>query len=92
MDISVYEGERAMVKDNNFLGKFTLKDPSNSPRQLSPEAGALIRDFGRLGTLHNAWKGHSLFVCMYAYIYIYVYTHTELRKPMLEVWHRMFLA
>ena len=26
VDISVYEGERAMVKDNNFLGKFTLKD------------------------------------------------------------------
>jgi len=25
VDISVYEGERTMVKDNNFLGKFTLK-------------------------------------------------------------------
>jgi len=25
VDINVYEGERAMVKDNNFLGKFTLK-------------------------------------------------------------------
>merc|ERR1712217_909595 len=24
VDISVYEGERPMVKDNNFLGKFTL--------------------------------------------------------------------
>merc|ERR1719497_241880 len=26
VDIQVYEGERAMVKDNNYLGKFTLKD------------------------------------------------------------------
>mmetsp|Transcript_60627 Transcript_60627/g.153720 ORF Transcript_60627/g.153720 Transcript_60627/m.153720 type:complete len:528 (-) Transcript_60627:114-1697(-) len=25
VDINVYEGERAMVKDNNYLGKFTLK-------------------------------------------------------------------
>jgi len=25
VDINVYEGERTMVKDNNFLGKFTLK-------------------------------------------------------------------
>merc|ERR1711972_445853 len=25
VDISVYEGERQLVKDNNFLGKFTLK-------------------------------------------------------------------
>merc|ERR1719321_434348 len=25
VDIQVYEGERAMVKDNNYLGKFTLK-------------------------------------------------------------------
>merc|ERR1712178_101317 len=25
VDISVYEGERSLVKDNNFLGKFTLK-------------------------------------------------------------------
>merc|ERR1712227_20518 len=24
VDIQVYEGERAMVKDNNYLGKFTL--------------------------------------------------------------------
>merc|ERR1712113_19911 len=24
VEISVFEGERAMVKDNNFLGKFTL--------------------------------------------------------------------
>eukprot|EP00933_Yihiella_yeosuensis_P028760 TRINITY_DN22583_c0_g1_i1.p1 TRINITY_DN22583_c0_g1~~TRINITY_DN22583_c0_g1_i1.p1 ORF type:complete len:692 (+),score=167.07 TRINITY_DN22583_c0_g1_i1:77-2077(+) len=31
VDISVYEGERGMVKDNNFLGKFTLKD---IPKQL----------------------------------------------------------
>merc|ERR1712032_187082 len=26
VDIAVYEGERTMVKDNNYLGKFTLKD------------------------------------------------------------------
>uniref|UniRef100_A0A7S2NUC1 Heat shock protein 70 n=1 Tax=Zooxanthella nutricula TaxID=1333877 RepID=A0A7S2NUC1_9DINO len=26
VDIKVYEGERGMVKDNNYLGKFTLKD------------------------------------------------------------------
>jgi len=26
VDIKVYEGERSMVKDNNYLGKFTLKD------------------------------------------------------------------
>mmetsp|Transcript_109904 Transcript_109904/g.309982 ORF Transcript_109904/g.309982 Transcript_109904/m.309982 type:complete len:680 (-) Transcript_109904:125-2164(-) len=26
VDIKVYEGERAMVKDNNYLGLFTLKD------------------------------------------------------------------
>jgi len=32
VDISVYEGERAMVKDNNFLGKFTLKDIPKSLR------------------------------------------------------------
>merc|ERR1712113_1027008 len=25
VDINVYEGERTMVKDNNYLGKFTLK-------------------------------------------------------------------
>lgn len=25
VDIKVYEGERAMVKDNNYLGKFTMK-------------------------------------------------------------------
>merc|ERR1719343_1754311 len=25
VDINVYEGERTMVHDNNFLGKFTLK-------------------------------------------------------------------
>merc|ERR1712014_256530 len=25
VEIKVYEGERAMVKDNNYLGKFTLK-------------------------------------------------------------------
>merc|ERR1711920_1068887 len=25
VDISVYEGERTMVNDNNYLGKFTLK-------------------------------------------------------------------
>merc|ERR1712072_958175 len=25
VDIMVFEGERAMVKDNNYLGKFTLK-------------------------------------------------------------------
>merc|ERR1711920_973066 len=25
VDISVYEGERPMVKDNNYLGKFTLE-------------------------------------------------------------------
>eukprot|EP00449_Zooxanthella_nutricula_P014457 CAMPEP_0198540996 /NCGR_PEP_ID=MMETSP1462-20131121/53508_1 /TAXON_ID=1333877 /ORGANISM="Brandtodinium nutriculum, Strain RCC3387" /LENGTH=689 /DNA_ID=CAMNT_0044271139 /DNA_START=59 /DNA_END=2128 /DNA_ORIENTATION=+ len=25
VDINVYEGERAMVKDNNYLGRFTLK-------------------------------------------------------------------
>ena len=32
VDVSVYEGERAMVKDNNFLGKFTLKDIPKSLR------------------------------------------------------------
>ena len=32
VDISVYEGERAMAKDNNFLGKFTLKDIPKSLR------------------------------------------------------------
>jgi len=26
VEIKVYEGERSMVKDNNYLGKFTLKD------------------------------------------------------------------
>jgi len=26
VDIKVYEGERALVKDNNYLGKFTLND------------------------------------------------------------------
>merc|ERR1740129_756992 len=26
VDIGVYEGERTMVKDNNYLGKFTLSD------------------------------------------------------------------
>merc|ERR1712066_376511 len=26
VDIKVYEGERGMVKDNNYLGVFTLKD------------------------------------------------------------------
>merc|ERR1712217_449119 len=31
VDIQVYEGERAMVKDNNYLGKFTLK---NIPKTL----------------------------------------------------------
>eukprot|EP00930_Biecheleria_cincta_P033922 TRINITY_DN23478_c0_g1_i1.p1 TRINITY_DN23478_c0_g1~~TRINITY_DN23478_c0_g1_i1.p1 ORF type:complete len:683 (+),score=152.01 TRINITY_DN23478_c0_g1_i1:28-2049(+) len=32
VDISVYEGERGMVKDNNFLGKFTLKEIPKSLR------------------------------------------------------------
>merc|ERR1712137_607869 len=31
VDIQVYEGERAMVKDNNYLGKFTL---GNIPKTL----------------------------------------------------------
>jgi len=31
VDIQVYEGERAMVKDNNYLGKFTLQ---NLPKTL----------------------------------------------------------
>lgn len=31
VDVNVYEGERAMVKDNNYLGKFTL---NNLPKTL----------------------------------------------------------
>jgi len=32
VDIQVYEGERTMVKDNNYLGKFTLKGIPNTLR------------------------------------------------------------
>merc|ERR1712113_1111562 len=32
VDIGVYEGERAMVKDNNYLGKFTLRGIPKSLR------------------------------------------------------------